>query len=97
MSVTVEMWVRGKRERIDTALWQLEEAVTGAVRITDKWLGDPDDQGLVDGWFSVELSNLEETSAGCEAVRTALATIDGREDLLFGGPCFPETEAPERP
>lgn len=94
MSVTVEMWVRGHRERIDTALWQLEESLTGAVRTGDRWLGNPDDQGLVQGWFKVEITDVSEESAACKAIRRALASTD--EGVVFGGPCLPELEVPER-
>jgi hypothetical protein len=94
MSVMVEMWVRGHRERIDTALWKFEESLAGAVRTGDRWLGNPDDQGLVQGWFKVEITDVNNESAACEAIRRALTSAD--EGVVFGGPCLPEIEVPER-
>ena len=96
MSVTVEMWVHGQRERIDTALWQFEESIAGAVKTGDSWLGDPDEQGLVQGWFNVEVEDAGDESGGCEAVRRALGSLVGTEGVLFGGPCIPEVDTPER-
>ena len=96
MSVTVEMWVHGQRERIDTALWQFEESIGGAVKTGDRWLGNPDDQGLVQGWFKVEVDDATDESGGCGAVRRALAGLDGTEGVVFGGPCLPGVDTPER-
>ncbi len=96
MSVTVEMWVRGHRERIDTALWQFEESIAGSVKTGDRWLGNPDDEGLVEGWFNVEVDEATDESGGCATVRRALATLEGTEGVIFGGLCLPEVETPER-
>ncbi len=52
MSVTGEMWVRGHRERIDTALWQFEESLAGSVKTGDRCLGNPDFEGHAASWYN---------------------------------------------